>query len=238
MLNLRKYKKYFLYTMIASLIFGALVGIVSILIGSFSETSGRVIASLVAIVIHSLASFYVIADDDNDVRIQRLKLFYETLFVLIVFSLVTSLLATWGALDEEITSKLFGSYASVGLAALILSLLQLFSNKSRNITAALMSAAGSTAAMLAMVLLLIFAGGDALGDFFYRLLAVVGIVMGTSIVVTTVLYKLYLQSHPEEENVLKDGRGGRYGILRVLGVIVATYILINIAFGLFFLASF
>ncbi len=105
------------------------------------------------------------------------------------------------------------------------------------ISGAVVGDAGSAAAVLAMVLMLLFAGGDALGDFFYRLLAVVGIVMGTSIVVTTVLYKLYLQSHPEEENVLKDGRGSRYGILRVLGVFVAIYILINIAYELFFVTS-
>lgn len=234
--RLANYKKYFLHTMIISLVIGALVGIISILAGSFSDTSGRVVACLVSIIIHSLLSFYVIPSPNNEENFKKMVIFNETLFVLLAASFVTSLLAIWGLFTPDLTWKLYLSFGSIGSAALLSNILLLLQGKSKQIDTALLTGVFSTMVLLVFVLVAIFAQ-DSLDDFYYRLMAVVGIVAGTSSVVTAVLYKLYLQAHPEEQNVL-DARKSGIKILKFLGWLVLIYIIFNILLGLLFLAAF
>lgn len=236
MQRLTEYKKYFLHVMVGSLIAGAFVGIVSILIGSFSDTSGKVILSLVLLMAHAIFSFSVIPDGSNQERIKRLSFFYEILFVLVSLSLFTSLFATWSLLEGELAWQLYLSYFSIGFASLIISVLSLFRDKSRDLSMAASTGIASTAILLVFVLTMIFAY-DSLDDFYYRLTAVVAIVATTSTVITATLYKLYLQKHPEEKNILSRGKG-THGFLRFLGWLILIYFGFNLLFGLLYLINF
>ena len=217
--------------MISALIAGALVGIVSILIGSFSELSAKVVWSIATVALHSIFSFYIIPDNGNQQRINRLKIFYETSFVLLVLSFVTSLLGIWETLGGDITAQLYGSYLVVFVASMLVSIQLLFVEKTKNMMISAVTASISTIVLAALFILAIFVG-DELPEFYFRLLAVLAIISGTSSVVTAVLYKIYYQSHPEEENLLSSKRAGG-GILRMLGIIVLVIIGLNFIAGLF-----
>jgi len=232
--KMAKFKKYYLYCLIGSLISAALVAIASILIGSFTDTTGRVLGTLALVVVHSLVSLTIVKDENN--KINKLAYFSDTLFVLLVASLITSLFAVWQLISESLTGQLYALFFIVGFSVLHGNSLYLIMGKNKMLTRVLSANLFAiTAVAIMFVPVILTSGGDGLDDFYYRLLGSVGVVDVTLTVIAVILYKLHLQRNPGEINELVfNTKSG--GILKILGFIFIAFFGIQILFSLLLFA--
>lgn len=229
MIKMSQFKKYYLYTLIGSLIAAAVVAIVTILIGTFNNLTARVLGTLALVVAHSLVSMTVVKDEKS--KINSLAFFSETLFLLIVSSLIVSLLATWGILSPGVTYKIYAIFFVFGFCSLHSNTIFLIRNKDRLISKLVYINQYfiGTATLMALPAILI----ENMNGIYYRIFGSIAVVDVTLTVVATILYKLYLQKHPEEKNVLLyENKNG--GVLRVLLTIFFAYILLQMLFSLLF----
>jgi hypothetical protein len=235
MQRITEYKKYFLYAMIASLISGALVAAGSVLIGSFTDTTGKIVGTLIAIIVHALISFYVIPDNKENNIMNKYKIFSDVLFFLLATSFVTSIFAIWELMSETLTAQLYGVYTTFALTSLQINAYTLLETKNKALR--ISSLIGTFLAMIfgLLITFLIFGADSWLEstlETYYRFLGAVGILDGATLVIVAVLYKLHLQKHPEETNVLKTD--GKSSFLRIIGIIILTLIALNIVGSLLF----
>ncbi len=229
MIKMSQFKKYYLYSLIGSLIAAAVVAVVTILVGTFTDITARVLGTLGLVVAHSLISLALVKDENN--KMNKLTFFSNTLFVLLVSSLITSLLAVWEILSPELTSKIYGIFFVVGFSALHSNTIHLIRNKGKLISKLVKSNQYfiGTAGLMAIPAILM----ENWGDLYYRLLGSIAVVDVTLTVITVILYKLYLQKHPDEKNELMyEHKNG--GVLRVLLTIFFAYILLQMLFSLLF----
>ncbi len=239
MQRISEFKKYFLYTMIGCLIAGSLVAVTSVMIGSFNETSSRIVGTLVIIVAHALVSFFILPDNKDDNFLNRFKMFSDILFFLLIASLFTAILATWQAFSTDVTGQLYGIIGTIGVSALQINAYRLLQIKNKALSMA--TNVGSALAVLFGSLLTVLILGysswlEGSLEIFNRLLASVGILDSATLVIAAVLYKLYLQKHPNEKNILKFG--GNTSVLRIIGIAVLALIALNVLVSLlFFLMS-
>jgi len=113
-------------------------------------------------------------------------------------SFITSIFAMWQLLTGDITVRLYMIYVVLLFAthhADILYRLRRFEKKLDNIITA-------NYFLMAMVVIMLFAvilavDAASLGEFFYRLLAALGITDATLTITAIIMHKLFLQKHPE-----------------------------------------
>lgn len=232
MVKMSQFKKYYLYGLIGSLIAAAMVAVVTILMGNFNDTSGRVLGTLGLVVFHSLVSLYLVKDEHS--KIEKLTFFSDTLFVLLVSSLVTSLFAVWEIIGPETTSKIYALFFVLGFSALHGNTIFLIRNKDSLISKLVKVNQSIIASLAVMAILAIFI--ENISDIYYRLLGSVAVIDITLTVVIVILYKLYLQKHPEQKNelVFESKKGG--GVFRVLLIIFLIYVIFQVLFSFLFFA--
>jgi hypothetical protein len=229
MIKMSQFKKYYLYSLIGSLIASAVVAVVTILVGSFTDITGRVLGTLALVVAHSILSLAIVNDENN--KINKLTFFSDTLFVLIVSSLMVSLFAVWELISPELTSKLYVIFFAVGFSALHSNTIYLIKNKEKLISrlVKINQYVIGTTLLIALPAILI----ENMDDMYYRLFGSIAVVDVTLTVISVILYKLYLQKHPNEKNELQyEHKNG--GVLRVLLTIFFAYILLQMLFSLLF----
>ena len=230
MIEMNQFKKYYLYSLIGSLTSVAIVAVVTILIGTFSDLTARVIGTLSLVVVHSLISLSLIKDENS--KINTLSFFSDTLFLLLVSSLITSLLAVWGGIGGELTSKLYSLFFVLGFSAFHSNSIFLIRNKGPLISKLVRINQYFIAVTAFMVVPAIII--ENMDDMYYRLLGSVAVIDVTLTVVSVILYKLYLQKHPGEKNELAFNKSS--GVLKVLVLLVLAYFLLQIVFSLLFFA--
>jgi hypothetical protein len=234
MQRVSKFKKHFLYAMIASLVLSALVGITAIIFNNWTDTTARIIGSLGLVLVHSFLSVAAVRDEKSSAN--QLKYFSEILFWLIVSSLLTSLLATWQLLEAGLTSQLYLFYFVVGSSVLQGNLLYLLTNKGKVLSRLVWASLYSIAAVVAMLFpVIFFSTQDTVSDFYYRILGSLAIIDFTLTVIAVILYKLHLQKHPKESNVLAM-TGGFGGIIRVIIGVFLLYFLFQLVIWLLFMS--
>ena len=205
MINFAEFKKFFLFNLIGSLIISALVAVVTVLIGNFNEITGRVLLTLLMVIIHSIVSLGFIWDDERQNTFERLAFFINVLFILIVISFVTSLFGIWKIIPSETILHLYGTYFVIGFAALHGDILSKALNKETYMDAIVYI---NYLFMVIVVLMLqpIIYLADAtrvLGEFYFRVLGAMGIIDGTLSILTIIFYKLYTNKHPKVDNPLE-----------------------------------
>lgn len=229
MIKMTQFKKYYLYSLIGSLIAAAVVAVVTILVGTFNDLTARVLSTLGLVVAHSLFSLAIVKDEDS--KINKLTFFSNTLFVLLVSSLITSLFAVWEIISPELTSKIYALFFVVGFSALHSNTIFLIRNKEKLISKLVRVNQYFVWVVAAMAFPAIII--ENMNDMYYRLLGSVAVIDVTLTVVTVILYKLYLQKHPQEKNELAyEHKNG--GVLRILLTIFFAYILFQMLFSLLF----
>lgn len=242
MRNFANFKKFFLFSLIGALIVSASVAVITILIGEFNDTTARVFLTLLMVVLHSLVSLLFIWDDERQNTFDRLAFFTNVLFSLIVVSFITSILGIWEVLAGKLVWKLYETYFLTGFAALHLDILSKALKKEGYIDNIIYANYFFIGIVYFMLLPTIFIDRAhvILGDFYYRLLAAMGIIDGTLSILAIIFYKLYIHKHPEVVNPLAPGMQEVKTQKKGLSVwvwILIIYLGFQVLTSLFFAAS-
>src|SRR3989344_4131300 len=228
MIDFAEFKKFFLYNLVVSLIISALVAVVTVLTGAFTEIAGKVIFTLVMVIIHSLISLVFIWDDERKNTFDRLSFFINVLFLLIVVSFLTSIFGLWEIMPGETVWDLYQTYFIIGFASLHADILSKALGKERYIDLIIFANYFFMAVVVLMLQPSIFIddASAVLGDFYFRMLGAAGIIDGTLSILAIIFYKLYLHQHPKVEDELSEDGKKRKG-LSIWVWILLVYLLVQ-----------
>ncbi len=204
-----KFKQFFIYSLIGSLILSALVAVVTILTNDFNDTTTKVFLTLGMVVLHAALSLSLIWDDTKRNTFERLALFSNALFVLTVASFATSILGIWKIFPGELVGNLYEAYLIFGFAALHIDILSKTLNKEKHIDMLVRANYVFVAIVVLLLMPVTFVkdGAILLGEMYFRVLSAVAIVDGTLTLLALIFLKLYLQKHPEERSPLFASAG-------------------------------
>jgi hypothetical protein len=195
-----KLKRSFFQILIGCLLGAATIAVIAVLVGSFNDTLGRALGTIAMVALHALLSFsYLTETEKRDKKDggRSIELFSNTVFVLIVISFITSVFAIWQLLGSDITLKLYMFYGVILFATLHADVLYRIRGFERKIDTTVAANYIFMTTVVIMLSLVIFSSSRSdLGEFFYRLLAAVGIVDATMTMTAIIMHKMYLQKHP------------------------------------------
>lgn len=229
MVDFAEFKKFFLFNLIGSLIISALVAVFTVLLGKFNETSGRVLLTLLMVIIHSLISLSFIWDDERKNTFERLAFFLNVVFVLIVLSFLTSIFGIWKIIPGETILNLYQTYFVIGFASLHGDILSKALKKENYIDLLVYANYAFMAIVVLMLQLVIYVENAAsvLGEFYYRILGAIGIIDGTLSILIIIFYRLYMHKHPKLDNPLQGNQKTKKG-LSIWVWILMIYLLVQI----------
>ncbi len=211
-------KRSFFHVLIGCLIGAASIAVIAVLFGSFNEILARALGTIAMVALHSLLSFsYINETEKRNMKDggRTIEFFSNTVFTLITISFITSLLAIWQLLGGELTLKLYLMYGVLLFATLhadVLYRIRGFEKKLDNTIDFNYFFMSIVVFMLSLVIF--YPDPSDLSDFFYRLLAAVGIVDATLTMTAIIMHKLYLQKHPELTVENSDGTAKSRSMLR------------------------
>lgn len=196
----RDIKKYFLFVLIGGLVVSSLIAVIAVLIGQFNEMTWRALSTTFSIVFHAFAAllFYSISGGVDERMRKYNETYINIVLALIVASFATSVFAIWDILTGRLVGDLYATYVyTFGFASLI----RLVLNATRKDQLTLWSA--NTSIVFSIILYLLLLPSiythypDVLPEIHGRLTAAVGIILGTTSVLTAIFHRLYMQKHPE-----------------------------------------
>ncbi len=196
-MNLAQLKRLFLKTLIACLVAVGGLAVVTVLVGSFNELFFKALFTILFVALHSLFSLAFIQNNEKQDTFDTLTVFSNATFGIIVLSFATSILGVWQVLPGELVARLYSFYGVLLFAILHGEVLSKTTGKQLGIDRLVRINYLFMAAVVALLLPIIFNGGWTLGGFYYRALAAVGIVDATLTLVVVILHSLYLQKHPQ-----------------------------------------
>ena len=242
MINFAEFKKFFLFNLIGSLIISALVAVVTVLIGEFNEVTGRVLLTLLMVIVHSLISLSFIWDDKRQNTFERLAFFINVIFILIIISFFTSIFGIWKIIPGETVWHLYQTYFVIGFASLHGDILSKALRKENYMDMIIYANYVFMAIVVLMLQPVIYVDNatKVLGEMYFRILGAVGIIDGTLSILTIIFYKLYMRKHPQEQNVysggIQTGKTQKKGLSIWVWILLA-YLLLQIVFPLIFYSS-
>lgn len=234
MINFAEFKKFFLFNLIGSLVISALVAVVTVLIGEFNEITGRVLLTLLMVIVHSLISLAFIWDDKRQNTFERLAFFINVLFIIIIVSFLTSIFGIWKIMPGETVWHLYQTYLVIGFASLHGDILSKVLHKENYMDLIVYINYVFMAIVVLMLQPVIYIENatKVLGEFFFRILGAVGIIDGTLSILTIILYKLYMHKHPKVDSPLSN-KSEKKG-LSIWVWILIIYLIAQIALPLIF----
>lgn len=236
MLNLTEFKKIFLFSLIGSLIISALIAVVTVLIGEFNEIFGRVLLTLLMVIMHSLVSLAFIWNDEKQNTFEKLGFFTNVLFILIVISFFTSIFGIWKIIPEEAVWRLYQTYFIIGFASLHGDILSKALHKKEYIDIIVYANYVFIAIVVLMLQPVIYISNatKVLGEMFFRSLAAASIIDGTLSILTIIFYKLHTHKHPEIQDSLdQKSKKGLSIWIWILIIYLALQIALPLMYSLF-----
>ncbi len=205
MTNFASFKKFFIVSLIGSLIVSALVAVVTVLVGEFNEVTARVFATLFMVVIHSLVSLGFVWNDQRENIFERLSFFINVVFALIVVSFLTSLFGIWKVIPGDMVWHLYQTYFVIAFASLHGNILSKASGKEKYMDMVIYANYIFIILVALMLMPIIYLDNlkEYFGEMFYRVLGAIAIINGTLSVLTAIFYRLFSNKHPEIENPLQ-----------------------------------
>ncbi|MEK6889410.1 MAG: hypothetical protein AABW80_04880 [Nanoarchaeota archaeon] len=206
MVDFTELKRFFMFTLIGSLIVCALVAVITVLVGNFNEVTGKVLFTLFMVVVHSLVSLAFIWNNERQHTFDKLEFFINVLFIIIVLSFLTSIFGIWDLISEEMVSNLYATYFVIGFASLHGDILSKALNKEGYIDIIIYLNYVFMAIVVLMLMPVIYIDNatNALGEFYFRALGAAGIIDGTLSILTIIFYRLYMNKHPKAESPLEN----------------------------------
>lgn len=194
----RQFRKYFLYVLIGGVIISALISVVAILIGEVNDYISRALLTTLSMVIHAMIALaFMSATNHTHSRGQELVI--NTLFGITIASFFTSTLSIWKVIDGQTTTDFYQLYFYALIAAFIIQAM-LSVNVIDKITANLMRAAQwMTVGMWVYLIPSVFDNSypKSWPEIYYRGIAALGILLGTTLILVVIFHRLYVTKHPE-----------------------------------------
>ena len=245
MINFSEFKKFFLFNLIGSLIFSALVAVITVLIGEFNEIAGRVLLTLFMVILHSIVSLVFIWDDKKQNTFERLALFINVIFILIVVSFFTSIFGIWKIIPGELVWHLYQTYFVIAFAFLHADILSKALSKENYMDMIIYANYVFMGIVVLMLLPVIYVDSAirVLGEIYFRFLGAFAIIDGTLSILTIIFYKIYMHKHPRQDNPLQGNLQGQTGQKAKKGLsiwvwILIIYLIIQVLLPLIFLSIF
>lgn len=189
-------KKFFFFSLIACLVVSAILAIISVLLGEFTDLSWNVLYTIFAVILHSLIGMFFIEDNEKRDTFKRLGLFFSTSFLLIGLSFITSIVAIWGVVSGEIISKIYLTFAVLFFMTLYANLLSRIVGKKGYIDLVVYLNYLVIAILVFMSQFIIYSKDLlSLGELFFRVFGSVIIVSGTLSVLALVFYQIGLNKN-------------------------------------------
>jgi hypothetical protein len=189
-------------SMLYCLVAAAAVAVVTILVGKFSDTTGKALATIFVALLHIGIVFglvSVVASHKNDPSPRASDFVINASIAIAVLSFFTSVFAIWQVVDGNLALKLYTTYV-VALFVLVhvktlIDVDVLYWKAKRYVYANYLF----IAVVALMIVGVVYAhdGQALLSGFYGRLLAASAIVDVTLSMIVAVMYRLYLQQHPE-----------------------------------------
>jgi hypothetical protein len=211
MITFAEFKKFFLFNLIGALIICALVAVVTVLIGSFTEITEKVLFTLAMVILHSLICLGFIWDNERRDTFDRLAFFTNVLFLLIVLSFLTSIFGIWDIVNGEWIGHLYLTYFLLGFASLHGDILSKALNKENYLDVVVYLNYVFMVIVVLMLLPVIYVDNATreLGEMYFRFLGAAGIIDGTLSVLAMIFLRVYMHGHPKEENPLDNRLQGQ-----------------------------
>lgn len=199
MIDFSELKKFFIFNLIGSLIIAALVAVVTVLVGEFNEVTGKVLLTLLMVVIHSLVSLVFIWDDKRQDTFERLSFFINLLFIIIIASFIVSIFGIWNILPGEIVWHIYETFFILSFASLHGNILAKALDKEKYLDIIIYVNYIFMVIVVTMLLSIVYVNNayQVLGEIFYRILGAAAIVDGTLSILAIILYKLFMHKHPK-----------------------------------------
>lgn len=203
-MQLDKVKSLFLKVLIGCLIAAAGLAVVTVLLGEFTDVTGKALLTILFIAIHALISFSFIVNNERQETFDSLAFFTNATFTIIVLSFLTSVFGVWGIFPGELVGKLYMLYFVLLFAVLHGEILAKTTKKQVTIDKIVYVNYIFMAAVILMLLPIIFLNdsSEVLGDFYFRLLAAFGIIDATLTLVAVIMHKLYVDKHPKTNDAV------------------------------------
>jgi hypothetical protein len=245
MIDFAEFKKFFIYNMILALVVSAVVAVVSVLVGDFTETAARVLWTLLIVMLHSLVALCFIWDDERKGTFDRLSFFINVVFILIVVSFFTSIFGIWDIFSSGTVWETYRTFFVFGFAALHADILSKALNKENYIDGVVYANYLFMLIVVVMLMPIIYMENafTELGAFFFRLLGAMAIIDGTLSMLTIIFYKLFMHKHPKVEDPLESGwSDGKPAKTRRQGMsiwvwLLLIYLFFQIVLPFFFLGT-
>lgn len=193
-----RFRKYFLYILISGVVVSALISIVAILVGEINDYIARALWTTVSMVVHAMIALaFMSATSKNRTTGQELVL--NTLFSITIASFFTSTLGLWDVISGQTVVDFYQLYIYALFAVLIIQML-LSVNVVDKITNKFMQVAiGITVVLWAYLIPSVFDNDypKTWPEIYYRGIAAIGILLGTTLVLVAIFHKLYFTKHPE-----------------------------------------
>ena len=224
--------------MLGCLIVAATVAVLAILIGSFSDITGRALGTVLAALFHIAILFGLVSittsDDDKTKRSSDFVL--NVSVVIAVISFFTSVFGIWEVLSGEVIWKLYITYVVVLFAMFHAKTLFDASVVYQKVRPYAYANYALIALVSLMILGLVYLPErlDLLSRFYGRLLAASAIVDVTLSVIVAVMQRLYVQQHPQlQKKQPVQAHGATRLIVALLLFFFVIIPMLRIFFGLF-----
>jgi hypothetical protein len=199
--NAEKLRKLAIQVMIGGLIGAAVIAVIAVLAGSFSDVFEKALFTLLLVMFHALVSLAFI---DRNLRktTTGFRFFENSVFFIIVLSFFTSIFGVWGLIDGSLVAKLYASYGILLFACLHGQMLDEVKGKQSNIDNIANANYSLMFAVIILILPIIWLINDHFPSLYYRLLAAAGIIDATLTILAVILHRMYVQKHPEAKSTI------------------------------------
>lgn len=199
--TVNKIRSILIKVLLGCLVAAASVAVVAVLIGEMNDITWRLLMTVFSGMIHIgiLLSVVSIAAAGSKRAVQSTNLVINSAMVIATLSFFTSYFGIWEVIDGEVALKLYSTYAIVMFAILriktLIDLGEIYTKARPYIYANY----AFIALVVGLLLGAIYAPSELsiLDGFYGRLLAAAAIIDATLSMAIAVMYKLYLQKHPE-----------------------------------------
>jgi hypothetical protein len=215
-------KKAFLFVLVGGLVISAVIAVIAVLVGEFNEMTWRALGTTMSIVFHALAGllFYSMSSGSDDKNVN--EVYINTIMGVVVASFATSVFSLWEVLTGPIIGDLYAVYFYTFVFSTLAKILYSVARADKVTRALSNTSMGFTGLMYLLVLPPLFYDyPNELPDVYYRILAAVAIVLGTTSVLTAIFNRLYLNKHPELTK--KDAGHGTSPLTIVLYIIIGIF---------------
>lgn len=185
-------KKLFVYIAVGSVILSAIITIVSILVGQFSDITWRALGTTASICLHALLALAFVTVNHKHSKPGD-RLIENVVFVIVVASFLDTIMGIWGIISGDIAWRLYMAFFWGFIGAVIIRSLLPTLAYTANLRRLCTFTIAMTIVLYLLLLPAILLVSDTVEfpDFYYRLLAAAGVLEGTLCVLVAIFSRLH-----------------------------------------------